>query len=85
MLLPAMVLNSLLAGLGRFPLRNAVGCLSLVLRNVFLVLAVWSGGGLVAVGAALLASCTTDYLWWYLAAHHCSLIYPFRIATSTAK
>jgi O-antigen/teichoic acid export membrane protein len=61
MLLPIGVPQAALAGLGRFPLRNAISIVSLLLRHAALVIAVFCGGGLVAVGAVLVANCALDY------------------------
>ncbi len=61
MLLLVSVPQAALAGLGRFPLRNALSIVSLLLRNAALVAAVLMGGGLVAVGAVLVAICVLDY------------------------
>ena len=66
MLLPISVPQAALAGLGRFPLRNALSVISLLLRHAALVAVVLLGGGLVGVGLVLLANCAFDYgmaLW----------------------
>lgn len=49
--------RGVLAGLGRFPATNSINVASLLLRNALLVGAVWSGGGLVTVGAIILGVC----------------------------
>ena len=60
-LLPISVPQAALAGLGRFPLRNALSVTSLLLRHAALVAVVLLGGGLVGVGLVLLAICAMDY------------------------
>jgi O-antigen/teichoic acid export membrane protein len=60
-LLPIAVPQAALAGLGRFPLRNALSIVSLLLRQAAFVVVVLCGGGLVAVGVVLLANCALDY------------------------
>jgi O-antigen/teichoic acid export membrane protein len=64
-LLPASVPNAVLAGLSRFPARNAISTASLILRHAMLVGAVLLGGNLVAVGLVLILNCTFDYCMTY--------------------
>lgn len=81
MLLPVSLPNALLAGLGRFPARNAISLISLVLRQGMLVGVVLYGGGLIAIGAVLVAQCTIDFGMSFLGARFyfptltCSLRY----------
>jgi O-antigen/teichoic acid export membrane protein len=71
MLLPGSVPNSLLAGLGRFPARNAVSLLSLFMRQALLVGVVWCGGKLVTVGIVLVSQCVLDFAMIYWMARRC--------------
>jgi O-antigen/teichoic acid export membrane protein len=71
MILPVSVPSAVLAGLGRFPARNAVSLASLVVRNVSLVVVVRNGGGLLAVGFALLANCLVDLVALFWMAQRC--------------
>ena len=71
MLLPVSMPNALLAGLGRFPARNMISLISLVLRQGMLVAVVCCGGGLVAIGAVLVVQCALDFAMSYLAARLC--------------
>ncbi len=68
MLLPISLPNALLAGLGRFPARNAISLVSLVMRQGLLVGVVWYGGGLVAIGAVLVMQCALDFGMSYVGA-----------------
>ena len=80
MLLVVSVPQSLLAGLGRFPIRNAISVLSLVLRNALLVGVVWCGGNLVAVGMVLIGGGVLDFGALSWAARRCfpRLAYSYR-------
>lgn len=60
-LLQVSVPQSILAGLGRFPERNAISAVSLTLRHIVLVGVVWCGGSLIAVGAVTLCWCLLDF------------------------
>ena len=68
MLLPISLPNALLAGLGRFPARNTISLVSLIMRQGLLVGVVWYGGGLVAIGAVLIIQCALDFGMSYLGA-----------------
>jgi O-antigen/teichoic acid export membrane protein len=70
-LLPISVPQAALAGLGRFPLRNTLSIVSLLLRHAALVVVVYLGGGLVGVGAVLLANCALDYVMALWAVRRC--------------
>ena len=61
MLLSISVPQATLAGLGRFPVRNSIAVVSLLLRQAALVVTVCCGGGLVTVGVVLVANCAVDY------------------------
>ena len=68
-LFPVSVPSGLLAGLGRFPARNAIALVSLLLRHALLVAAVLCGGTLISVGAVLLTGCMVDLLAMHWASH----------------
>jgi O-antigen/teichoic acid export membrane protein len=80
MLLLVSIPQSLLAGLGRFPMRNGISLISLFLRHGALVAVVWCGGGLVAVGVVLVANCVVDFGMAHWAARRCfpRLVYSYR-------
>ena len=69
-LLKVSVPQAMLAGLGRFPLRNGLSIVSMLLRNVALVAVAWHGGTLFAVGVVLLANVLIDYGLLSWAARH---------------
>jgi O-antigen/teichoic acid export membrane protein len=70
-LLPISVPQATLAGLGQFPLRNAISIVSLLLRNIAFVTVVLLGGGLVEIGLVLLANCALDYVMAVWALRRC--------------
>ena len=70
-LFPISVPQATLAGLGRFPLRNALSIISLLVRHAALVAVVLLGGGLIGVGLVLLANCALDYCMATWAVRRC--------------
>jgi O-antigen/teichoic acid export membrane protein len=79
-LLPLGIYKTVLMGLGRYPVVNAVRITTLLLRNAGMVLVLHSGGGLREIAATLVATSLIDQAWCFLAAHHYlpSLRFSFR-------
>jgi O-antigen/teichoic acid export membrane protein len=77
--LPLSVFPSLLDGLGRYPAKTALRTTALLVRSALVLVVVWRGEGLVALGLAITASNLLENVgmavlaWRYLPALRCSL------------
>jgi O-antigen/teichoic acid export membrane protein len=66
--LPATLLNAYLAGLQRFDLQSLLAVIRLGLRSLLIVIVLWRGHGVLAVGGCALASTLiiVPFNWWMI-------------------
>lgn len=69
-LLPMGIYKTVLMGLGRYPIVNAVRITTLLLRNLGFILILYLGGGLREIAVMIVAGSLVDQTWCFFAAHH---------------